>query len=444
MSETDDLAFSGVAALARRLRAREVSPIALAETCLARIDALAGPLGCFVFVARDRAAADARAAEAELAEGRWRGPLHGIPFALADVLDTKGIPSALGVSALAARTPDRDATVVARLTEQGAVLVGKLAVLPLAGALPPAAGTGAGCRSPWDPARPAGGPSPGAAVATAAGLVPFALAAYGARGDLAAAACGVTSVRPTYGVLSRRGATLASYGLGALGPVARSADDCTLVLDALAGPDPRDPSAIAAPPGLARVAPALPAGLRVGVLDLPPAGDAAEPFRAAQETLRAAGAILAQATLPELPWTAAASLLEAAEAEVIAGAVLPDPARPIAVGATAADYVRAARVRGEAQRTLARLFERHDLVLAPAPRADASPDPLSAAIALGGLPAATLPAGLAGGKPFAVRLLAPPLEEARLLSAAASFQARTSHHLQRPPQAVPLAVLTRR
>lgn len=434
--------LDGLAALAAALRARDVSPVALVEECLARADAAAA-LGAFALVARDRAATDARAAEAELAAGRWRGPLHGVPFALADVVDTRGVPTALGVAALAGRLPERDATVAARLAEQGAVLVGKLAVLPAAGALA-GPGTGAGCRSPWPPAGPAGGPSPGAAVAVAGGVVPFAIGVHGAGPDPSAARCGVTALRPTYGVVSRRGVTLASYALGTSGPVARTAADCALVLDAVAGPDPRDPSSVAGPAGLARASATLRAGLRVGVLEVPPAGDAADAFAAAQETLRAAGALVAAATLPELPWTDAAGLLEAAEAEVIAGAVLPDgAARAPADGATAADYVRAARVRGEAQRALARLLERHDVVLAPAPGGE-EPDALSAAVALGGLPAITLPAGLAGGHPVAVRLVGPPLEEARLVSVAAAFQARTSHHQNRPPQPPPVASVTRR
>jgi aspartyl-tRNA(Asn)/glutamyl-tRNA(Gln) amidotransferase subunit A len=273
--------------------------------------------------------------------------------------------------------------------------------------------------------------------------VPFAIGVQGASADPSAGACGATALRPTYGVLSRRGATLGSYGLGALAPVARSAEDCALLLDALAGADPRDPSSIPAPPGLPRVSAGIAGGLRIGVLDLPTAGPWAEPFAAAQETLRSAGALVAAAVLPDLPWAEAAAILDAAEAEVVAGAALADAApRPSAAAATAADYVRASRVRGEAQRTVARLLERHDLVLAPAPR-DEAPDPLSAAIALAGLPALTLPAGLVGGKPSAVRLVAPPLEEARLLSAALLFQSRTAHHLNRPPIAPSLAVTRR-
>jgi len=447
VSDAAELLFAGVAALSPRLRARELSPVALVEAALARIDAAAAALGCFAAVTKGRALADARTAEAELAEGRWRGPLHGVPFALADVIDTKAIPTGLGVAALASRTPERDATVAARLADLGAILLGKVAVLPLAGALRD--GAGVAVRSPWDPGRAAGGPSPGAAAAVAAGLVPLALAALGADADTAAAECGATALRPTYGVLSRRGVTAGSYTLAAVGPVARFAEDCALVLDALAGADPRDPSSIAAPHGLARLSPGLPKGLRVGVLDLPGAAkEGRESFAAAQEALRAAGAILATAALPELPLLETAAILEGAEAEVVAGDVpgLAGFARGPAARASAADYVRAARLRGEVQRTLARLFERHDLVVAPAPRVGDAPDALAATVALGGLPALTLPAGLVAGRPVAVRLVAPPLEEARLLSAGALFQARSSHHLQRPPlaPAVALAAVTRR
>jgi aspartyl-tRNA(Asn)/glutamyl-tRNA(Gln) amidotransferase subunit A len=262
---------------------------------------------------------------------------------------------------------------------------------------------------------------------------------HAAAADLAAAACGASSLRPTYGVLSRRGATLASYGLATPGVVARSAADAALILDALAGADPRDPASIPAPPGLGRVEAHLAQGLRIGVVDVPaPAGDAASLLASAQEVLRTSGALLAPVALPALPWAETAALLEGAEAAVIAGAVAPDAApAPSSGGPGAADYVRAARLRSEAQRALGRLFEKADLLLAPAPGEGDGRDPLSAAIALGGLPALVFPVGLAGGRPAAARLVAPPLEEARLLSAAALFQSRTTHHLERPAAAGP-------
>jgi aspartyl-tRNA(Asn)/glutamyl-tRNA(Gln) amidotransferase subunit A len=439
VSDPIELAFASVATLFPRIRARELSPVELTQACLARADAT-GALGALALVLRERALADARAAEAEIADGRWRGPLHGVPFVLADAIDTKGVPTSLGLPALAARTPERNATVAGRLADQGAILLGKATVSPLAGALGPVAP----CRSPWDPSAPLSGPSPGAACAVAAGLSPFALGAHRAQADLAGAACGVTSLRPTYGVLSRRGATLASYGLATLGVSARSAEDTAIVLDALAGVDPRDPSSAAAPPALARVQARVPQGLRLGALDVPAAGgEASAALGAAEETFRAAGAIVSASALPELPWLEAAALLEAAEGEAIAGATLPAaPPEPAPGGPTAADYVRAGRVRGEAQRALGRVFEKSDLLLAPAPAEGDGQDPLSAAIALGGLAALTLPVGLSGGRPLAARLVAPPFEEARLLSAAALFQARTAFHQERPGPA-PTAVTLR-
>jgi aspartyl-tRNA(Asn)/glutamyl-tRNA(Gln) amidotransferase subunit A len=450
-----DWAFSGLAALSRGLRAKDLSPVDLVESCLARIGALDGRLGAFVHVATEAARTAARVAAAELAAGRWRGPLHGIPCAVADVVDTRGIPTALGVPALAGRVPERDATVAARLSEAGALVVGKVHSSAPAATLGPADVPAAPTRSPWDPGRPAGGPSPGAAAAVAAGLVPFAIAAAGAEPDTAAAECGVTSLRPTYGVLSRRGAVLGSFTLGALGPVARSAEDSALVLDTLAGADPRDASSVGAPPALARLAAELPKGLRVGVLEAA-ATEAGEAWRALEDALRGAGALLAPAALPDVPWVALAAIVGGAEGTVIREDVLGGAAGTSATGphlaASAADYVRASRVRGEAQRALARLLERHDLLLAPAPRAPAAagapaPDPLAAAIALGGLPAVTVPIGVSGARPVAARLVAPPLEEARLLSAVAIFQSRSSHHLHRPPLApdgAPVAAVTRR
>jgi aspartyl-tRNA(Asn)/glutamyl-tRNA(Gln) amidotransferase subunit A len=472
-----DLAFASVAALSRRLRAGELAPEDLVEACLARIAALDGRLGTLVHVPAERARAAARAAASDLAAGRHRGPLHGVPFALADVVDSRGVPTALGVAALAARVPERDATVAARLAEAGAVLVGKAATSPPAAWLAAGAGTAGGgrapaprrspdvgTRSPWDPERDAGGPSAGGAAAVAAGLVPFAIAVAGVEADTASAACGITCLRPSYGVLSRSGAMVGSFTLGALTAVARSAEDCGVVLDVLAGADPRDPSSVGAPQGIGRLAAALPHGLRVGLL-ADPAPEAPDAWLAVQEALRGAGAIVTPAALPDLPWLALAEVLSAAEGTVLREDVLGGAAglTAPAAAASAADYVRAARLRFEGQRALGRLLARHDLLLAPAPAhaAGGAPaaDPLAAAIALGGLAAVTFPIGLSdggaaagepprrGARPVAARLVAPPLEEARLLGAAAVFQAATSHHLHRPPlepAAPPVAAVTRR
>lgn len=472
-----EVLFAGVVALAERVRAREVSPVELVEAALARADG-AARLGWIVTAVPDRARAAARDAAAELAGGRWRGPLHGIPCGLEDLVDTRGVRTTRGARPYADRVPERDATIAARLADAGAILVAKLATVELGGGLgyatTSAALTGP-CRNPWDPERWAGGAAGGPAAAVAAGIVPFALAAD-VRGSLTgpAAWCGVTALRPTYGALPRAGVATTSYSLSALGPVARSAEDCAAVLAVLAGTDARDPSSIPPPAGLDRVRPELAHGLRIGVLAAPEGHDAALGAAAAlagvEDALRAAGAIVTGAELPPLPYEETAAVLFDAEAanaleELVRGGrtrELDDPSharkRPddYAPRATSADYVRAARIRGEVQRAMARLLERHDLLLAPnaavmppklgdriAPR----PDRLGAAVGLAGLPAIALPAGFANGLPVSALLVGPPLEDARLLSAASAFQSRTTHHLQRPPEPArgrAVAAVTRR
>jgi aspartyl-tRNA(Asn)/glutamyl-tRNA(Gln) amidotransferase subunit A len=246
--------------------------------------------------------------------------------------------------------------------------------------------------------------------------------------------------------------------------VARSAEDCAAVLSVLAGAGPRDPSSIPPPPALGRLRPEIARGLRVGVLpaaagrEALPAAQAA--LAAAADALRGGGALVGAAELPALPFDEiAAVLLEAEAANALEELIrsgrtrdLDDPSHrgkgpdDYAPRATSADYVRAARLRGQVQREVARLFERHDLLLAPnlpfAPpkvaddlsRLRAARDPLGAAVALAGLPAASIPVGFAKGLPLAALLVGPPLDEQRLLSAALAYQSRTTHHLQRPPE----------
>jgi aspartyl-tRNA(Asn)/glutamyl-tRNA(Gln) amidotransferase subunit A len=478
---SEDVLFSGVDALSQRLRARELSPVELTEAFLARIDAHAGRLGCFVTVTPERALAEARTAEAELAAGRWRGPLHGVPFGLKDLVDTAGIRTTFGAAPYADRVPARDAAIVTRLAQAGAVLLGKLSMVELAGGLgyhTGAAALNGPCRTPWDLARWSGGSSSGAGSAVAAGLVAFAVGSE-TWGSITcpSAFCGVTGLRPTYGVVPRHGAMALSYTMDKLGPMARSARDCALVLDAIAGPDARDPSAISPPPGLARVRPQVARGLRVAVLGFPekpePASGAREAFARAEEVLREAGALLEEAALPELPYEPLANLfIEAEVATACEELIRSGRTRELADAshrakkpedylpkANAADYVRAMRVRGEVQRALAGFFTRFDLVLAPnlpfaPPRVDenfdalfAFPDPLGAAGNVAGLPAVALPMGFSGGLPLSMQLVGPPLEEGRLLSVAALFQSKTEHHLARPdlsPPAVPVAAVTPR
>jgi aspartyl-tRNA(Asn)/glutamyl-tRNA(Gln) amidotransferase subunit A len=472
----DDLAFSSASELSARLRARDLSPVELTEAYLARIERVAPALNAFVTVTAERARAEARAAEAELARGRWRGPLHGLPCGLKDLVDTAGIRTTFGARPCADRVPERDAEVAVRLREAGAILLGKLSMVELAGGLGYHTGEAAlngGCRTPWDRSRWAGGSSSGSGAAVAAGLVAFAIGSE-TWGSITcpSAFCGATGHRPTYGAVPRRGAMALSWSMDKLGPMARTALDCAMVLAAVAGPDPADPSSAAAPEGLSRVGPEIPPGLRVAVLgfpDRPPVEPAArEAFAAARQVFRGAGAVLEEAELPDLPYEALAGLFIEAEAATAFEDLIrtgrtrelsdrshadrrPEDYLPRAL---ASDYVRAMRLRGEVQRALAAFFERHDLLVAPnlpypPPRVEenfdalfSAPDPLGAAGNLAGLPATAVPMGFANGLPLSLQIVGPAFEDARVLSAAAFFQSRTRFHLERPPDP-PAAVTVR-
>jgi aspartyl-tRNA(Asn)/glutamyl-tRNA(Gln) amidotransferase subunit A len=465
----DEVLYSGVATLSEQLRTRQLSPVALTESCLARLQRLGPGLGAVVTLTAELALEQARSAEAELARGAWRGPLHGIPYGLKDLIDTQGIATTWGARPFAGRVPGEDATVVTRLAAAGAVLCAKLSMIELAGGLgyhTGAAALNGPCRTPWDLGRWAGGSSSGPASAVAAGLLPFAIGSE-TLGSITcpAAFCGVTGLRPTYGVLSRFGVMPLSFTLDKLGPFTRSALDAALVLAALVGEDPRDPSSIQPPPGLPRVRAELTPGLRVAVLGfegVPPArrwAGAVAAFERVQVLLRQDGALLEPAALPDLPWEPLAEVfIEAEAASVFEELIRSGRTRELADAshrtrrpqdylprASSADYVRAMRLRGEAQRAMARFFERYDLVLAPnlpvaPPRAEEVfddaldlPDPLGAAGNLCGLPALALPMGLVEGLPVSLQLVGPPLAEARLLSAGAWLQRQSDYHLARPP-----------
>jgi aspartyl-tRNA(Asn)/glutamyl-tRNA(Gln) amidotransferase subunit A len=466
--------FAPVSAIAERIRARKLSPVELTQAYLARIDKHAERLRCFVTVTRERAMSDARRAEQEIAAGQYKGVLHGVPYGLKDLVDTQGIRTTWGAALFAERVPARDATVAAKLRAAGAVLLGKLSMIELAGSLgykrAHAALNGA-CRTPWDDTRWAGGSSSGSGAAVAAGLVAFAIGSE-TWGSIVcpSAFCGITGLRPTYGVVSRHGAMALAYTMDKLGPIARTATDCALVLAQIAGRDPLDPSSIDAPPGLDTVGPERAKGLRVGVLDFAGKPDPAfRPlFASAIEVLRAAGATVKAATLPDLPYDeVGVTLLEseglAAMEDVVVRdnkwRTLADPsawekrAKGEAPKISGADYVKATRLRTTIQNEIDRFFARYDAIVAPSfpiapPPIEADfdawfadlgdKDPLGALGGVAGLPAVATPIGFFTPKdasrvvPASMVLVTRPHGEAAILSLAAAYQARTKHHEQRP------------
>src|SRR5467141_569916 len=243
-----DFAFLSVLELQRLLRQKKASATELATYFLDRLERIGPRYNAVVTVTRERALAEAAQADREIQQRKWRGPLHGIPYGVKDLLATKGYPTTWGAEPYRQQKFESDATVVERLGAAGAVLVAKLAMVELAGGMgynqANASFAGPG-KTPWNPGYWSGGSSSGPGAAVAAGLVPFAIGSETSGSILTPAAyCGVTGLRPTYGLVSRHGAMALSWTMDKLGPMARTAHDCGLVLAAIAGRDPADPSSL--------------------------------------------------------------------------------------------------------------------------------------------------------------------------------------------------------
>jgi Asp-tRNA(Asn)/Glu-tRNA(Gln) amidotransferase A subunit family amidase len=456
--------FPDLAELGRMIRAGETTPTELARRALDRLERTGRELNALVTLTPERAMAEAAAAEADFAAGVDRGPLQGIPYGAKDLLAAAGYPTSWGAAPLREQRFDRDAAVVERLTAAGAVLVGKLATVEIAGGFgyeqPNAAWTGPG-RNPWNRDRWAGGSSSGSGAAVAAGLVPFAIGTetWGSI-TVPAAFCGVTGLRPTYGRVSRRGAMALSWTMDKIGPIARSAADCAAVLAVIVGPDPGDPSTLHHPPFAPEANP--PGRFRLAVLRGSANGvqpEVAANFHAALGAL-AEFADLSEVDLPDLPFEAAATILFQAEAAaafeefVEAGAPLELTAPEDRLGMVdrfaipAVDYLQAQRARRIAGRALDALLAPYDGIVAPTqphvapPLAerfrdffdDAGIPNLGGAGNLCGLPSITIPNGVgAGGLPTGLEIMGRADDDARVLAVAMACQARTAWHRPRPP-----------
>jgi aspartyl-tRNA(Asn)/glutamyl-tRNA(Gln) amidotransferase subunit A len=458
---SEDVFFAPVTELSARIKARQLSPVELAEGFLARIEKHSARYNAFVTVTRDLALQQARTAESEIAAGRWRGPLHGIPWGAKDLLATKGIPTGWGTSFLAGQVFDTDATTVRLLHEAGAVMLGKTHCVEFAGCLgyhlADASVAGPG-RNPWNPERWTGGSSSGSGAAVAAGLCAFALGTETWGSILCPSAfCGLTGLRPTYGLVSRAGGMVGAYSFDKVGPLARSAADCRVVLDALQGPDPLDPASAGERVALDAGAGRPLSGLRGALvpLDWSKSGEpeVKAAFDAGVAALRAAGLHLEETTLPEYPASEVSGTLITVEALAAFEPFFEDGRvkqlkdgmarhqREIARVITGADTMKAWRMRRELQEIVGRFFEKWDVIVTPnfksvAPRvtddfntALAYADP-AGAIGVGcGLPALALPAGFGRERlPASLQVMGPPFSEATLLGIGEAFQAVTKHH----------------
>jgi aspartyl-tRNA(Asn)/glutamyl-tRNA(Gln) amidotransferase subunit A len=461
--------FLSVRELAQEIKARKLSPVELTRGCLERLDSLGPRYNAVVTVMRDSALAEAEAAEREIKAGRYRGPLHGIPYGLKDLVATKGVPTTWGAAPYKDQVFDYDATIVERLRAAGAIAVAKLAMVELAGGMgynhADASFTGPGL-TPWNTRFWSGGSSSGPGSAVAGGLVPFAIGSETSGSIITPSAfCGVTGLRPTYGLVSRHGAMALCWTLDKLGPMGRTADDCAIVLAAIAGKDPRDASTVdrkfawttPAPPRK-RYRLVVPKGVTEKVQ---PA--VRENFERALQEFSGAADIVRDVEWPDLPWgpavgtivgaEGASAFLSLIEAGRVAELRCPKD-RHGGYGATmipAVDYLHAMRLRRPMKQAAAKFMQGFDAVVAPGRAtvsypADKNFEDVYPGISGGpalipagnlcGLPALCVPNGFGeNGLPTSIAFMGPAFSEGTLLQLGALFQSRTDWHQRRPPGA---------
>lgn len=462
---SDDLLFLTLTEQAKLLKSRKVSSVELTQAYLSALETRGRALNAVAEITAELALLQARQADREMAEGKYRGVLHGIPYGAKDLFATKGIPTRWGSPAHQEQVFEHDATVIERLRRAGAVLVAKLAMIELAGAggyeYAHASATGS-CLNPWDTSRWAGGSSSGSGAAVSAGAVSFALGTetWGSI-TVPAAFCGVTGLRPTYGRVSRYGAMALSWTMDKVGPMARSAEDCAHILQAIAGYDPRDASS-ASQPFQYRFSRWRGHRFRIGLLPVDfaqnKAPDAERCFHAALEVFRKRKMELVEVKLPDLPYDESAEMIIMAEGSsafenlIRSGRVnaLADQSQVAGLlsglAIPAADYLRAMRVRSEALRAMHTVFATCEVLMAPTLLQGAPPVARSlnetwvnmggngGFANLTGLPSVSVPMGFTGdGLPLGLEIIGAPYEEAKILALAQVFQQETDWHRRRPP-----------
>jgi len=464
-----ELVYLSLREAAERLRQRAVSPVELLDAALARTAAVEPRLRAYVTPMFDQARADARQAEQEIADGRYRGPLHGIPVALKDNYWTRGVVTAAGSKLFADFLPPEDGAVVARLRAAGAIVTGKTNMHELAiggSTTNPHYGP---THNPWQPERIPGGSSGGSAAAVAAGLC-YAATGTDTAGSIRepAAYCGLVGLKPTYGRVSIRGIVPLSWSLDHAGPLTRTVEDAALVLNAIAGYDPQDLTSanVPVPDYTARLGDGL-RGLRLGV-PRPYFYDQLDPeIAAAVETalgvLRDLGASVEEVRFPSAAWALALfPLISRPEAASFQEALLHT--RPADYGDVrvqvelgevilAKDYLRAQRLRTAMRQELEGLLAGVDALVTPATRTVAHPigQPLTEVAGqpvtpsqlwvgltmpfdLTGTPAISVPCRFAAdGLPIGLQIAGRAWDESTVLRIAAAYERATPWHQQHPP-----------
>ncbi|MEO5895515.1 MAG: amidase [Vicinamibacterales bacterium] len=459
-----DLPALTIAEAATRISRKQLSPVELTQAVLARIERLNPVVGAFITVTADQAMSAARTAEREIQQGRYRGPLHGIPFGVKDTYYTKGVLTTAGSPVLRDFVPTHDAAIVERMLAAGAVLVGKLNLPEFSfGGFTP------GCNNPWDLTRNAGGSSGGPAAALAASML---LAAGG--GDTSgsirnpASTCGVVGLKPTFGLVSRYGVVPISWTLDHLGPMGRTVEDTAILLEAMAGPDRRDHfSAAHAVPDYRRLLRRGVRRLRIGVIapseieQFHP--DTRRAFNEAVGVIKGLGADIREVSFPERMKAAAAAhgiiriseaaayhrqfLVTDAAARYAADAVGPGRGAGVRTTVeagsllTAAQYLQAQRARRLFIEDMTSVHAPIDALLSPTMPSPAgvptrAPETFRSWWNLSGFPAVSLPCGFSTdppGLPIGLQISARPFDDALILAIAHAYERASEWHSRRPP-----------
>lgn len=448
----------------RKIAAGELSPVALTEAALARAEALQPKLDAFIEITAERARAAARWAEKEIAGGRRRGPLHGIPYGLKDIYDAAGLRTTAHSRLLLDNVASADAETTARLEAAGMILIGKLATHEFATGgpafdlpFPPA-------HNPWNTAHFTGGSSSGSGAAVAAGILPLAMGSdTGGSIRLPAAYCGTVGLKPTYGRVSRRGVFPNTFTMDHIGPMTRSAEDISLMLQVIAGYDPADPGSEDCPvPDYAASLGQGVRGMRLGLVEgwhdaLGAHPDLGPAIAKAVSVLRSLGATVELVKLSSLrDYTDCKTTISIAELYTIHeqdlrtrpqdfGRILRNRVLPGAL-IRAEDYQAALRWRTALTREQHAAFRQFDALITAGARGIAdpakpdNPDRLVTApsitmpFSVSGVPALAIPCGFSReeGMPLSLQIAAAPFQETTVLRVAHAYQQATDWHRRHP------------
>ena len=452
--------YLSISEAAELLRQKKISPVDLATACLDRIDRLNPVLNAFITVTRESAMAEARVAEDEIQRGQWRGPLHGIPIGLKDLIDTAGVRTTCGSALFADRVPTQDAEVVLRLKRAGAVLLGKQNLQEFAYGGTSASSHYGAVHNPWNLKHIAGGSSGGSAAAVAAGMC-FAAIGSDTGGSIRepAAFCGIVGLKPTYGRVSTRGVFPLSWSLDHVGPLCRNVRDTALMLEAIAGYDALDPTCVDWPTEPYANALNVKSDVRIGVarqiffeeLD----GDIELAMNEAIEVIRRMSLEVIEVELPSVPTGVPAPEIYAVHKDYFANS--PELYRPWmrdrlahAAAADTAVYVTDRFALERVRRTVNDVFAEVDLLLTPTTpvppitieEASNMPTPPppgeiwlrnTRPFNAYGLPTISIPCGFtSAGLPIGLQIAGPRFGEGRVLAFAHAFEQATDWHKRSP------------